>query len=86
MQKKSKLAAALEGGKPETPIVLKAADKKRSDRTGKKCLATWIPEEMFYQFKSLSVDQRTTLERITMIAINDYFAKHNKPQIIIKNE
>ena len=33
MQKKSKLAAALEGGKPETPIVLKAADKKRSDRT-----------------------------------------------------
>lgn len=54
---------------------------KKANREGCVMLGVWIPIAARKQLKLLATERDTTMEELTLIALNDLFAKCLKPQI-----
>jgi hypothetical protein len=59
-----------------------AAPAKAKPRAGMRQVAAHFPEEVSWQLRELSVEQRTSVQEILGEALNDLFQKYGKPELV----
>jgi hypothetical protein len=67
--------AQLEEGRGAVPA-------KAKPRAGMRQVAGHFPEEVSWQLRELSVEQRTSVQEILGEALNDLFQKYGKPELV----
>ena len=70
---------------PEAPSTVENAVRQKS-RQGRKAITVQQPEEVRRQLKMLALEQGDTLENKVAEALNDLFAKYQKPEIALINK
>jgi len=59
----------------------RGAVSKSPGRDGKRNVTGYFPPAVTKQLKQIGIDREKTIQRMLAEALNDYFAKHNKPEV-----
>ena len=71
------------GSKPtaEAPAPVAAPATQSVSREGKTALPFWVPVAARQQLRIMAAEEDTTMQALMTEALNDLFAKRNKPEI-----
>jgi hypothetical protein len=72
----------------EAPIPIDHANNPnyRPSREGKATVSGYYPREVRKQLRSMAADKETTIEDLLAEALNDLFAKYQRPEIAPRKE
>lgn len=78
----SSIEAAPPGApKMEPEAALPVLRERPPSRRGKRQIAAHFPEDVAWQLRGLAVELRMTVQDVLAVALNDFFARHGKPEI-----
>lgn len=66
---------------PPAEAALAVLRERPPSRRGKRQIAAHFPEDVAWQLRGLAVELRMTVQDVLAVALNDFFARHGKPEI-----